>query len=124
MPGKLAVRADRHGDGDQAAEAHPPPLGDGRTVGGKDDVPVEHQLPDPRLVDLFGLAGRQADHVAILLDERLGTPCAEREPRMLGQVARLAVDGDDDLRPHPFVHLRPARAGRDGPRRGRAPAAR
>ena len=31
-------------------------------------------------------------------------PCGKREPRLLAHVARLAVDRDEDLRPHPAVH--------------------
>ena len=49
---------------------------------------------------------------------------AEREPRMLGEVPRLAVDRNDDLGPHPIVHFDQLGAARDGPRRGRGPGAR
>ena len=48
-----------------------------------------------------------------------GTWQLSRQPRMLGQVARLAMHRDGDLRPHPLIHARPARRAPDGRRRGR-----
>ena len=102
----------------------PAPLVHRRAVGRQDDVAVEHQPADAHLVDLLRLAGREADDVAILLDDRVRNAVAEREPRLLGEVARLAVDRNDDLGPDPFVHLDQLGPARDGRRRGRGPAAR
>ena len=103
--GKLAVVADRQRDRDQPAVADPAALVHGRAVGRQDHVAVEHQPADPHFVDLLRLAGREADDVAILLDDRVRNAVAEREPRLLGQVPRLAVDRNDDLGPDPIVHL-------------------
>ena len=85
-------------------------------VGGQDDVAVEHQPADAHLVELLRPVGREADEVAVLLDDRLGNAVREREPRMLGHVPGLAMDRNDDLRPDPVVHcgkLGPAGMARD-----------
>ena len=52
-----------------------------------------------------GPIGREPDDVAVLLDDAEGRP-AQREARLLGHVARLAMDRHDDLRPDPVVHRR------------------
>ena len=52
-----------------------------------------------------GPSGRQADDVAVVLEDRLGNAVVEREPRLLAHVAVLAMDRDDDFGPHPVVHL-------------------
>ena len=105
LPASLPSSPTGTRDRDQAAVADPPPLVDGRAVGGQDHVAVEHQPADADLVDLLGLAGREADDVAVLLHHRVRHAVAEREPGMLGQVPRLAMDRNDDLGPDPFVHL-------------------
>src|SRR4029078_12609523 len=69
LAGELSVAPHRHRDRDQPAETPPPPCGDGRAVGGKNDVTVEHETPDPHLVDFLGLTRRKLDHVAILLHD-------------------------------------------------------
>ena len=102
VPASSPVVADRKRDRDQPAVADLAPLVDRRAVGGKDDVAVEHQPADAHLVDLLRLARRKADDVAVLLDDRVRDAVPEREPRMLGEVPRLAVDRDDDLAAGPI----------------------
>ena len=105
LAGKLAVIADRQGNRDQSAVADPPPLIHRRTVSRKDDVAIEHEPADANLVDFLRLTRREADNVAILLNHRAADTVAEREARMLGEVARLAMDGNHDFGPNPIVHL-------------------
>ena len=103
---EAAVGVDRQRDRDDPVDGNLAPLVDRRAVGGQDDVAVEHQPPDARLADLLRALGREADDVAILLDDRLGHARSQGEARLLGHVPRLAVDRDEDLRADPVVHLR------------------
>src|SRR5687768_11315390 len=80
-------------------------------VGGEDDVAVEDQPSDPLLAELDRPVRSEPDDVSILLEDALGHALRARETLVLGHVAHLAVDGDDDLGPDPAVHggeLRPA----------------
>src|SRR5262249_45358379 len=108
--GELAVLADWKCNGDEAAEANLAPFIDGRTIRRKNHVAVEHEPADAHLIDFRRLAWSEADDVAVLLDDRLRYAMREGEPRMLGEMPRFAVHRNDDLRPHPIVHLDQLRA--------------
>src|SRR5206468_11474215 len=103
LSSKLTIVADWNGDRDQAAVPDSAPFIEGRTISGEDDVAVEHQTAYTRLVDLFRLARRKADHVAVLLHDGTRHAMRQREPRVLGEVPRLAVHRNHDLGPHPLV---------------------
>ena len=57
------------------------------------------------LVDDLGLAGRQAQHLAVLDHDGLGHLQRFGEPRMFGHVAQFAMHRHRNLRPHPAIHL-------------------
>ena len=105
MTGKAAIGGQRQGDRDDSVDRNLAPLTDRRAVGGEDDVTVEHQPPGADDADFLRTLGRQANDIAILLVDRLGHAARQGEPRLLGHVAGLAMDRDDDLGPDPVVHL-------------------
>ena len=51
-----------------------------------------------------GPFGREADEVAVLLDDAVRDAAGQGEARLLAHVAHLAMDRDDDLGPDPVVH--------------------
>ncbi len=58
-----------------------------------------------QLVDHAGIAGAELHQVAVLADDHLRHAGLAREIRMLGQVQRLAMRRDQDLRLHPGDHV-------------------
>ena len=80
------------------------PLVEGRSIGREDHVAVENQPAGSLLPDLVRSIGRQADHVAVALDDGGRHTFLESKARLLTHMAHLAMHRHQDLRPDPAVH--------------------
>ena len=70
------------------------------------DAAVEKHAAGRYFIDDLGAAGRQPQHLPILYHHGLWHLQRFGEPRVLGQVAQLAMHRHGNLRPHPTVHFR------------------
>ena len=85
------------------------PLIDRLAIGGQNDVAVEDQAARMNALYDSGRAGREADEVAIFLDQGVGHAAFERKTRLFVHVANLAMHGHDQLWPQPAVKRRKLR---------------
>ena len=99
--GQFALFGHRDGDEGAAGKSHPPPFDHGARLGVLQDVAVLVEPPRGQFVDDAGIAGPELDQIAIAAGQHLRDASGARQLRMFRQMQRLAVNRDQELRPHP-----------------------
>src|SRR3546814_10660859 len=75
-------------------------------VGGQDHVTVEHQPPHGCMPHLLGIAGGEADDIAVGLHQRARDAERQTITGLFHQVAHLTVDREQQFGLDPAVHRR------------------